>query len=299
MNNSNRKVFLGTMRIPFLTLPPVCVALGAATAVYTGHALNWFYLALIFIGAISVHISVNVLNEYFDFKSGLDLRTKPTPFSGGSGTLPNHPDKAGLALLSGLIWLAVGIGIGIYFMTVRGLWIVPLGILGILVIILYTNFITRRPLLCLIAPGLGFGPLMVIGTDFILTGSYSWTAFMASLVPFFLVNNLLLLNQFPDVEADEAAGRKHFPITIGRKASARLFATFLFAVYVSIAVGYLYDFLPLAGFLAFISIALAVPTIKGALTYAEDIPKLMPAMGKNVIINLSTPILLAIGLSVS
>ena len=122
---------------------------------------------------------------------------------------------------------------------------------------------------------------------------------MASLVPFFLVNNLLLLNQFPDVEADEAAGRKHFPITIGRKASARLFATFLFAVYVSIAVGYLYDFLPLAGFLAFISIALAVPTIKGALTYAEDIPKLMPAMGKNVIINLSTPILLAIGLSVS
>jgi len=43
---------------------------------------------------------------------------------------------------------------------------------------------------------------------------------MASLVPFFLVSDLLLLNQFPDAAADERVGRKHIPILIGRRASS-------------------------------------------------------------------------------
>ncbi len=40
---------------------------------------------LALLGAFLAHISVNTLNEYFDFKSGLDLETIKTPFSGGSG----------------------------------------------------------------------------------------------------------------------------------------------------------------------------------------------------------------------
>ena len=51
-----------------------------------------------------------------------------------------------------------------------------------------------------------YGGVTWVGTDFALTGSYTWTAFLASLIPFFLVSNLLLLNQFPDVEADRSIG---------------------------------------------------------------------------------------------
>jgi 1,4-dihydroxy-2-naphthoate octaprenyltransferase len=273
--------------------------LGAATAAWSGAKINLYYLALAFVGAVASHISVNALNEYHDFTSGLDFNTQPTPFSGGSGTLPKNPDKAHVALITGLVSLFVIVIVGIYFLSVRGLWLLPVGLLGIVTIVAYTKWITRNPFLCLIAPGLGFGPLMVMGTDFALSGSYSWTSFVASLVPFFLVSNLLLLNQFPDVEADRGVGRHHFPITIGREASVRLYVTFLGGAYLAIIFGYITGSLPLTGFLALGSIVIAVPTVKGVARFANDVDRLIPYMGRNVVIIILTPVLLAIGLFIS
>jgi 1,4-dihydroxy-2-naphthoate octaprenyltransferase len=273
--------------------------LGAATAAWSGAKINLYYLALAFVGAVASHISVNALNEYHDFTSGLDFNTQPTPFSGGSGTLPKNPDKAHVALITGLVSLFVIVIVGIYFLSVRGLWLLPVGLLGIVTIVAYTKWITRNPFLCLIAPGLGFGPLMVMGTDFALSGSYSWTSFVASLVPFFLVSNLLLLNQFPDVEADRGVGRHHFPITIGRESSVKLYVLFLGGAYLAIIFGYITGSLPLTGFLALGSIVIAVPTVKGVARFANDVDRLIPYMGRNVVIIILTPVLLAIGLFIS
>ncbi len=114
------KQLLGPMRVAFLVLPPVCVLLGLGTAAWTNVPINAVHLVLIFIGALAAHISVNALNEYFDFKSGLDLRTMRTPFSGGSGTLPANPAMARPALNTGLIALAVTGLIGLYFPSSRG-----------------------------------------------------------------------------------------------------------------------------------------------------------------------------------
>ena len=96
------KYILGPMRVPFLILTPMCVLVGVGTASWAGAALHPFYIILVMIGAVSAHISVNALNEYHDFRSGLDFRTEKTPFSGGSGTLPSNPEKAHVALLVGL-----------------------------------------------------------------------------------------------------------------------------------------------------------------------------------------------------
>jgi 1,4-dihydroxy-2-naphthoate octaprenyltransferase len=137
---------------------------------------------------------------------------------------------------------------------------------------------------------------MVMGTHFALTGQYSWTAFVASLIPFFLVSNLLLLNQFPDVEADKTVGRRHFPILIGRKASSVIFSTFLILTYVSIVIGVILSILPLTCLLGLATLYLAIPLLKGSIAYAEDIQKLIPMMGKNVQVNILTPVLVAIGL---
>ena len=160
--NINTRVVIGTMRLPFLVITPVCVLLGAATAVWSGYEFNPLYFSLSLIGAVSAHISVNALNEYSDFKSGLDLKTEPTPFSGGSGTLPQHPDKALYALITGIITLGITASIGIFFLYVRGLLLLPLGLLGLIIIVIYTSWITKNSFFCLIAPGLGFGVMMVI-----------------------------------------------------------------------------------------------------------------------------------------
>jgi 1,4-dihydroxy-2-naphthoate polyprenyltransferase len=293
------KLLLGPMRAPFLILPPACVLLGAGVAVWSHGPINPWHLILVLVGSVAAHISVNALNEYLDFRSGLDFRTMKTPFSGGSGTLPARPEMARAALVTGLAGLTVTGLIGLYFLTVWGWALLPLGLLGLLVIVVYTNWITRQWLLCLVAPGLGFGVLMVMGTAFALTGVYSWTAFVASLVPFFLVSNLLLLNQFPDAEADKTVGRRHLPIVFGRRVSAIVYDLFLLATYLSIVVGVLLGLLPPLALLGLLPLPLAVVAARGAVRYADDMPHLAPYLGYNVLLNIITPVLVGIGLLIA
>ena len=292
----NFKFLLDPMRLPFLILTPACVVLGLAAAIWTSGQVNWLHFVLVLVGALSAHISVNTFNEYFDFKSGLDADTKRTPFSGGSGRLPETPEIARPALIMAWIFFGITALIGLYFVFTIGSGLIPLGLLGLLIIYFYTEYITRFPLLCLIAPGLGFGTLMVMGTDFVLTGQYSWTALIASLVPFFLVNNLLLLNQFPDAEVDQTVGRKHYPIQIGKEKSSWIYIVFLLLPYAVIVFGVITGYFPLSSLIGFLSLPLVILNSRGVLHHADNTEELIPFLGQNVIINLVTPVLVAIGL---
>ena len=287
--------FLET-RPQFLILTPICVLVGVAAAAYDDFHLNPVHVVLTLVGALLAHISVNVLNDYFDYRSGIDLAAKRTPFSGGSGILPAGLLKAQQVYLFGLASL-IGVGaIGIYFTIEYGWKILPLGVAGMLVVYLYTTHITRNPLLCAIAPGLGFGPLMVVGTYFTQTGEYSVTAGLASLVPGFLVSNLLLLNQFPDVEADKVASRRHIPIAYGRRFSARVYAVLMAATYVSLAVAVGFRVLPLTALIGLLTLPLAVRTVMGALKNYDDMDELMPSLGMNIQVILLTTLLTGVGI---
>ena len=290
------KYLFGPMRPPFLVLGPACMLVGLGSAyLQTGH-INWVYFVLALIAGVSAHISVNAFNEYSDYKTGVDDRTQRTPFSGGSGTLQAHPELAKSTLAMAVITLAITGLIGLYFMYVWNWTALPIGIIGLVLLYAYTAWIVYQPVLCLIAPGLGFGPLMVLSTHFALTGTFSWLALIASLVPFFLVSNLLFLNQFPDVEADRSAGRKHFPILLGRTTSAYIYIAFLIAAYMVVVVGVFFRVLPPFSLLALLTIVFSVQIVRSLLANSENVPALIPAMGQNVIVNLLTPVLLAIGL---
>jgi 1,4-dihydroxy-2-naphthoate octaprenyltransferase len=293
---TNWKDLTGPMRLPFVILTPACVLVGLGTAVWSIGEVDYIYFTLALIGAIAAHISVNTFNEYFDFKSGLDHRTHRTPFSGGSGTLPERPELARQALSVAIVAIIITALIGFFFLRVRGLSLLPLGALGLLIIIAYTPLFTRNPVLCLIAPGLGFGPLMVMGTNFVLTGGYSWTSFIASLVPFFLVNDLLLLNQFPDIEADQSVGRRHLPIILGKRVSSLIYGTILLLAYLSIVLGVTLGHLPPTSLIGLLTLFIAVPVIVGVYRSAENVEKIVPFLGLNVILNIATPTLVAIGL---
>ena len=284
------------MRAPFLILAPACTAVGIGTAYWQTGNLNWLDILLVLIGAVAAHICVNAFNEYFDFKSGLDSRTERTPFSGGSGTLQEKPEMENAALAISWITFFITAAVGAYFTYTRGWQLLPLGIFGLILLVTYTVWWAYNPFLCLLAPGLGFGVLMVMGTHFSLTGTYTMTSFVASLAPTFLVSNLLLLNQFPDVEADKTVGRKHYPITIGRKASAVIYGSFLLLTYVSIVFGVIFKLLPAFSLLALLTSVISIRAYQGARQNADNIPALVPSMGMNVIINLVTPVLLAVGL---
>jgi len=284
------------MRAPFLLLVPVCICLAWAAALHDGHEVALLPLALAALGALAAHISVNALNEYEDFRSGLDLRTERTPFSGGTGTLPRHPDKAHYALLTGVLSLCLVIVVGLYFVRLRGLELLPLGLIGVLTIVLYTRWLTRSPLLCLLAPGLAFGPLMVLGTYFVLTGEYGITALAVSLLPLFMVSDLLLINQFPDVEADRWAGRNHLLLAWGTRAGVGVYGAFLFAAYASLVISVLLDILPVWVLLSLLTLPVAAVAFRGLQRHFDEVPKLIPYMAKHVMLTLLTPLLAALGI---
>jgi 1,4-dihydroxy-2-naphthoate polyprenyltransferase len=104
---NNLSDLIGPMRPRFLLLTPVCVLLGWATARWEAGPVNLLHLLMALVGAVAAHISVNAFNEYLDFRSGLDLRTQRTPFSGGTGTLPKQPGAAPQTLVVAVITLAI------------------------------------------------------------------------------------------------------------------------------------------------------------------------------------------------
>lgn len=296
MSNSRIIQLAATSRPAFLILTPCSLFPAFAFVLVENVSINYADLVLVFIGALAAHISVNMLNEYEDFMSGLDLHTQRTAFSGGSGSLPMMPELAKSVRLWAFIALLLTLSIGCYFIAAYGWGLLPIGLPGILCAYFYTTKITHNPWLCLIVPGLAFGPLMMDGAYFVLSGHYSAAVFSTSLIVFFLVNNLLLLNQFPDLEADKNAGRRHLPILIGRKKSAWVYAGFLSMAYLLIIVNCLIGYLPSYSLAGMLTLFLAMPAAFIALKYFDDMDKLNAALGLNVAVTLLTPVLIALGL---
>lgn len=292
----NYSAVLPALRGPFLILTPACVFLGISTVIAQNTAVNPLLASLVMLGALLAHISVNTFNEYFDLKSGLDLNTIRTPFSGGSGALPQNPEMAPAVLALAVASLLLTALIGLYLIHLHGWALAPLGVLGLMIIVAYTPWINRSALLCLVAPGLGFGLLMIAGTHFALTGRYTPLAWAAAGVPFFLVNNLLLLNQFPDLDADRAAGRRHLPIRWGTTVASGVYAGSALAAYAIILLAVAQGLFAASGLLALLSLPLAVFAWRGAVNHGERIGEHPAHLAANVATAVLTPILLGIGL---
>ncbi|MGR8932692.1 MAG: prenyltransferase [Gammaproteobacteria bacterium] len=285
-----------TARPAFLLLTPCCLSVAVAFALYEDIEIDPVNLILILLGSLTAHISVNMLNEYHDYQSGLDLLTQRTPFSGGSGALPEYPQHADAVHQGGVLCLALTTLIGLYLVWQVGLGLLPIGVAGTLLIYFYSPFMTRHPLFCLLAPGIGFGPLMISGAYYLLSGHFSLAVLMTSLIILFAVSNLLLLNQLPDWEADRKAGRLHVPIVLGRKIAAQVYLGFLIAAYAVLLLTVYLKLLPVYSLLGLLTLMLAIPAALLALRFYDDRSRLLPALGLNVALTLCLPVLISLGL---
>lgn len=294
MKFRNAKAVFVSVRVHFILLAAVCAGLGAALAVRYAVRISLTDSAVALFGALCAHAAVNMLNDCHDFRSGLDLITRRTPFSGGSGALPERPQAARTVLAAALFLLLLTVLCGGWFLL-RGRWgIVPLGLFGLLLIAAYTPWITRHPWICLITPGLAFGPLITGGTFYVLTGAFPLSVLLVTLVPFFLVNNLLLLNQFPDTEADRAVGRLTLPILLGFRACSRVHRAFSAAAFGVIAASVPGLGLPRGVLAALALFPLSWASGQAAARYAGNSDSLRTALLFNVLVNLLTPAVLGI-----
>jgi 1,4-dihydroxy-2-naphthoate octaprenyltransferase len=290
----NLKVWFLETRPQFLLLSVVLAFLGVTIAWYDGY-FHLGYALLTFLGLLLAHISVNVLNDYFDYKSGIDLAARRTPFSGGSGILPTARLRPGQVLWFGLISLILAVPIGAYFViTLANGWqLLPLLVVGALCTVIYTPLITRLGFPEW-APGAGMGTLPVLGAYFIQTTAYTFPAVITAIPSGILVHNLLLLNEFPDVEADSQAGRRTMPILIGKTRAWMVYSALTIAVYLWIIGWVIAGKMPVFSLIALLTMPFAIGAIRGGRQH-EDMSRLVPAMADNVMVVLLTQFLLGVG----
>ena len=291
-----------TMRPPFLLLVVSCLLQSIGLLTYLNIDWSWLIFSLVCVCGLSAHIAVNMLNEYHDCASQLDFHTSRTPFSGGSGALVSHPDALNAVRITGWFFIVATAVTGLLIMrlsTAQPFQLVTMGLLGLVIVIAYTPILNRYAILCLLAPGVGFGLLMSYGCFVVLGGNHSFEVMLLALVPTLLTNNLLLLNQFPDAEADQQHGRNHLVIQHGYSTAA-----YVYFVQWQLALLALLTGLWLLEVPWFVYCA-AIPMVVGLRIYAlaKDFNKTTPAflagMGQNVMMTLLTPALLGVLLCVA
>ena len=285
----------GVARAPFLLLPATLVALGAAAAARDG-AFSWSRSGVALVGLVALHVAVNAFNEASDFRTGIDLETRRTPFSGGSGTLPAGALGPASAVVLAVIGSSIGLAVGVWFFLVVGPELLPILLVGAFATLAYTDFLARLYVGELFA-GLGLGGLPVLGAAMAQGGGLGPTAVLASLPAFLMTFNLLLLNEFPDEAADRKGGRRNLVLLLGRGGAARLYAVFALLVPVILVGGALGGRLPLSALGAALPSLLLLAPLRWALGRPTDeVP--VAALGANVAWILLTNTLLAAALVV-
>ena len=290
------KGFAGVARANFLVLPLTLAAVGGAAAAFNGR-LDLAAVLLATLGLVAVHAAVNAFNEVSDIRTGIDLVTQRTPFSGGSGTLPAGIIPTRVAERFAWVAFAVGAAIGVWAIVRVGWPLVPVLAAGAIAVLFYTPWLGRTGVGEIFA-GLGLGALPIIGVAMVSGSPVNETVLVASLPAFFMTFDLLLLNEFPDERADRAGGRRHLVILLGRRAAARIYALAALLVPVTIVAGVLLGALPAWALLGLLPSLLLVKPLGWALGSAEGDPPL-PALGANVVWNLATNTLLAVGLGLA
>ncbi len=283
-------LWLRGLRAPFLVASLIPMAAAALLARVERGSVDVPLFALTALGLGAIHIGTNMTNDNFDYRSGADLAVKHhNPFAGGSRVLLRGVLDLRAHLAVALAFLCLGIGVGLYLVSLRGPALLALGLLGFVFAVFYV-----APPLRLAHHGVGeaavavaFGPLIVLGTYFVQTGRFDIAPLVLS-IPFgLLVAAILWINEFPDLEADEAAGKRTLVSRLGLRRSADVYAAMLAAAYVVVPLGVLAAGLPWPALLVLLSLPLALRAIGHARRHYGDPHALIPANAATLLLLLA------------
>ena len=179
-------------------------------------------------------------------------------------------------------------------MWLTNAWLLPLLLVGGIATYFYTDFLARNAMVEVFA-GLGLGLLPILGASFIQTGSYAPSALAAGIPAGILTLNLLLLNEFPDFEADIRGGRKNLLTVFGKEAAGKIYTLLLVFMYVWIVMAVIVGVIPAYCLVALLTLVLAFKPMRWAWDGGRDEAGMVPALGANVMTNLATQVLLGLG----
>jgi 1,4-dihydroxy-2-naphthoate polyprenyltransferase len=282
----NLKAWLKEFRVLFLIFVALPVLLGSAIAYdLEPGSFSLFYCALSVVAMMSLHAGTVILNDYFDFRSGTDVVNRErTPYSGGSGLLPEKILSPGHVLAAGLLSFGLSIVLGFFIVLTRSPAVLAVGFVGVAIGLFYT-----APPFKLAYRGLGetarlvATPLMVLGAYLIQVpygvDLHAIAIILAASIPAaFLNTGALYIFEFPDYEADSTVGKNNLVVLLGRKNAVYLFIALSALAYLALLAGILTGLLPYYSALAIIAFPLSAMACKGLMKYFDRPRTLVPYM---------------------
>jgi 1,4-dihydroxy-2-naphthoate octaprenyltransferase len=214
------------------------VAVAAALAYLHDHTWNFLRFTLTALGVGALQCGANLINDYYDSFGSDPLNRNVTPFSGGSRVIQNGQMSPGAVRTMAYTLFALGVGCGLTLIYLGRPWVAVIGILGLAAAFFYS----ASPMQ-LMSGGLGegliflaFGPLLSWGAYYVQTGKLSILGAVVSLPLAFLITAIIWINEFPDLEADVAAAKRHLVARLGLELSRWVYAALMLAPFVSLFV---------------------------------------------------------------
>ncbi len=247
---------------PFsFTASVVPVATGGALALlHQRFSPGLFVLALL--ASVLLQAGTNIINEIYDVRQGIDSIVSPR----ASHAIVKGRIAERLAF--GLAFLAFTAAalLGVTLALERGWPVIALGIVGLVGGFGYTAPPLQYKFRAL-GPPLVFclmGPLMVIGTYYVVSGRFGWDAAVASIPVGLLVTAILHGNEWRDISEDARAGISTLSIRFGRRAAHLGYVALVLGAYLALATGVMLQVLPTGSLLAMLSLPLLVTILRNS-----------------------------------
>lgn len=280
------------VRIRFLLASVIAVSAGLTVAYWRTGQVNAFDAILTYVGVIFLHASVDLLNDYWDHRRGIDNVTTRTNFSGGTGVLPENLLTPKDVYRAGLIFLILGAAIGTYFVITKGIAIALMLGFAVAAIYFYSTSVVNA--------GLGElfvaikGTMIVLGTFYVQTTSIDAAALLSGVIMGLLSATVLFVNAFPDYSADKSSGRRTLVIILGKKKAARILPLFFVAAYSIILVAILVGYANIYALASLLSSPFAYKACVQLQRQDEDLAGMVPAMAATVMYSRLTGSIFAI-----
>ncbi len=269
-------VWLQATRPFSLTASVLPVVIGAVLAASAEGPVDWPLFPLIVACSLLFHIGTNMVSDYFDYSRGVD---RDETF-GSSRVLLEGLLTPKQLLAAGIILFAVGFSLGLLLVAVRGWPIFILGVIGLLGGWFYTGgpvaykYVALGDILVFIL----MGPLMVIGSYFALTGSFSPTVLYASLPVGCLVAAILHANNLRDITHDARANIKTMAMVLGVPAAKAIYVGLVTGAYLVVLVMVLAKLVTPLALAVLLTLPLALRNVKAVLASVAGNPESI-AMG--------------------
>lgn len=290
-------IWLRVIRVRFLLASVIAVSVGLAISWWQTTHLDFINAILTMGGVLALHASVDLLNDYWDFKRGIDVKTQRTKMSGGTGVLPEGLLEPSKVYRAGFAFLVIGTLIGAYFVLTNGVVIGVILAFAIVSIYFYSTKIVDSGLAEVFV--IVKGTMIVLGTHFIQTSEIGLTPIMAGIVIGILSALVLLVTSFPDYEADKSKGRRTLVIVAGKEKATLVFWVFPITSYVILIAGTLLEIFPFYCLITLLAIPLVIRSGSKLKHDFDDIKRLVPVMSSTLSFSRLTGTLFVIGFLLS